>query len=132
MLLAETVRRIFCYLPAVGVAAAVAVLSLIENPYMPLQQTCNDKFWHTVMYVGLAFVLMGGMVLDKHCSWRYAFCTWTISTLYGGLIELLQVCCTVSRTGDWDDWYADMIGAAVGVALVYICLWICRKTGCIK
>lgn len=132
MLRTETIRRFWFYVPALIVAVVIAVLSLMENPQMPLLEQYGDKFWHTMMYVGLAFMLMGGMLLDKRRSWGYAVGSWAVSMGYGGLIELLQAWCTITRTGDWYDWYADMIGALVGVVLAYIGYWICRKSGCIK
>jgi len=114
------------------VAVVIAVLSLIENPQMPLLGQYGDKFWHTMMYVGLAFVLTGGMLLDKRRSWGYAVGSWAVSMGYGGLMELLQAWCTITRTGDWYDWYADMIGALAGVLLAYIGYWIWKNTDCIK
>ena len=119
-------------MPALVVAAVIAGLSLMENPQMSLLDKCGDKFWHTMMYVGLAFVLMCGLILDKRRAWGYAVVAWAISTGYGGLMELLQEWCTVSRAGDWYDWYADMLGALAGVVAAYIGWWICRKSGCIK
>lgn len=132
MLRTETIRRCWFYAPALIVAAVIAVLSLMENPQMGLLDRYGDKFWHTMMYVGLAFVLMGGLILDKRRSWGYAVVAWVASMGYGGLMELLQEWCTVSRTGDLYDWYADMLGALAGVVATYIGWWICRKTGCIK
>lgn len=125
-------RRLLGYLPAVVVAILIAVLSLIENPQMPLLETHSDKFWHTLMYVGLAGVLMCGLLFDRRGRWLHACAAWVVSMGYGGVMELLQEWCTVSRTGDWYDWYADMLGAAIGVAGTYIFFWICKKTGYIK
>lgn len=132
MLRTETIRRCWFYAPTLAVAVVIAVLSLMENPQMDLLDRYGDKFWHTMMYVGLAFVLTGGLIADKHRSWGYAVVAWAIATGYGGLMELLQEWCTVSRTGDLYDWYADMLGALAGVVSVYIGWWICKKTGCIK
>ena len=39
-----------------------------------------------------------------------------LPTVYGGVIELIQQYCTVSRTGDWLDLAADFLGAAVYAA----------------
>ncbi len=125
-------RHLLRYLPAVVVAIVIAVLSLIENPQMPLLETHSDKFWHALMYVGLAGVLMCGLLFDRRGRWFHACVAWGLSMGYGGVIELLQEWCTVSRMGDWYDWYADMLGAAIGVAGAYIFFWICTKTGCIK
>lgn len=132
MLRTETIKRFWFYVPALIVAVVIAVLSLMENPQMPLLEQYGDKFWHTMMYVGLAFMLMGGMLLDKRRSWGYAVGSWVVSTGYGGLMELLQAWCTITRTGDWYDWYADMIGALAGVVSTYIGWWIWKKIVCTK
>lgn len=113
-------------------AVVIAVFSLMENPQMGLLDRYGDKFWHTMMYVGLAFVLTGGLIADKRRSWGYAVVAWAVSTGYGGLMELLQEWCTVSRTGDLYDWYADMIGAMAGVVSAYIGYWIWKKIVCTK
>ena len=41
-------------------------------------------------------------------------------SLYGGLMELLQHYCTLTRSGEWIDLLADFIGALIGVVLVFV------------
>ena len=41
-------------------------------------------------------------------------------SLYGGLMELLQHYCTLTRSGDWLDLLADILGALIGVLLVFV------------
>lgn len=125
-------RRGWYYLPTLIVAVAIAILSLIEYPHIETVEKLGDKFWHTMMYVGLAGVMMCGLLLEKKQRRWYPLIAWGISSAYGGVMELLQAWCTVSRTGDWYDFYADMIGAAVGVGLAYLFIWACKKTGFIK
>ena len=41
-------------------------------------------------------------------------------TLYGGLLELLQYACTLTRSGEWIDFLADFLGALIGVLLMIL------------
>ena len=50
---------------------------------------------------------------------RYAW-AWLLTVGYGGLMEVLQASCTRTRTGDWIDLVADIIGASIGLILVVI------------
>ncbi|GHS95258.1 hypothetical protein FACS1894107_16280 [Planctomycetales bacterium] len=34
--------------------------------------------------------------------------------IFGGVIEILQYLCTTTRTADWNDFFADALGAAAG------------------
>ena len=52
-------------------------------------------------------------VLNVNALLLYAV---ALPTVYGGVIELIQQYCTVSRTGDWLDLAADFLGAAVYAA----------------
>ena len=49
--------------------------------------------------------------------WMWGLC---YPILYGGLMELLQEYYFPPRTGDWEDWIADIVG-------VLIAFFICRK-----
>ena len=113
------------YVPAVVVAVAIALLSLWEHPTLPpLVLRWSDKTWHTLMYVVQAVALLlpvlalGGA--KRAGLWkRYAW-AWLLTVGYGGLMEVLQANCTRTRTGDWIDFAADIIGAGIGRILVAI------------
>lgn len=120
-------KRFLCYMPAVVVAIAIALLSLWENPQLPLVDQHSDKFWHTLMYIGLAFMLLGGMLWHRSARWKYVLLSWVGASLYGGLMEVLQAYCTRTRSGDWYDFAADMVGAAIGVAAAWILYALCTK-----
>lgn len=66
-------------MPALLVAVVIAVLSLMENPQITLLEQYGDKFWHTMMYVGLVLVLTGGLIADDRRSWGYAVISWVVS-----------------------------------------------------
>ena len=118
-------QRYVWYVPAAVVAVAIALLSLWEHPTLPpLVLRWSDKTWHTLMYVVQAGALLlpvaalGG-AKQKGLWKRYAG-AWVLTVGYGGLMEVLQATCTRTRTGDWIDFVADIIGASVGLVLVAI------------
>lgn len=105
------------FVPAVVVAAGIAVLSLTEASHMP-SVAVNDKLVHGVMYLALAGTLMGAFACIKRTRIGYYMLTCVVATLYGGVMELLQRFCTLTRSGDMADLLADFIGALVGVSIV--------------
>ena len=118
-------QRYVWYVPAVVVAVAIALLSLWEHPTLPpLVLRWSDKTWHTLMYVVQAVALLlpvaalGG-AKQKGIWVRYVW-AWVLTVGYGGLMEVLQATCTRTRTGDWMDLVADIIGASIGLILVAI------------
>lgn len=118
-------QRYVWYVPAAVVAVAIALLSLWEHPTLPpLVLRWSDKTWHTLMYVVQAVALLlpvaalGG-AKQKGLWVRYAG-AWVLTVGYGGLMEVLQAMCTRTRTGDWIDFVADIIGASIGLVLVAI------------
>jgi hypothetical protein len=99
------------YLPAVLFTAGIAILSLTESTHMP-SVSLNDKAVHGVMYALLA----GSWMLPvRRPVW---VCIGV--TAYGALLEVLQHYCTMTRSGEWLDVLADLIGAFVGVLIVIL------------
>jgi VanZ family protein len=78
----------------------------------------KDKLMHVAGYAGLACLLavewMGGRP-----SWKKLWLVSAVVMVYAGLDEWSQR--FVGRRSEWDDWYADLLGGAVGV-LVYLLL----------
>ena len=107
------------FMPAVIVAAGIAVLSLAEAGEMPSVRL-NDKLVHGVMYLVLALALMGGFVYIKRARKTFYILTCVIATLYGALMELLQHWCTRTRSADVIDLLADFLGALIGVLLLVV------------
>lgn len=99
---------------------AIAVLSLLEAPYVTAAQQFSDKLLHSLGYLVLAITAIWAIADQPlHQVWKYLI-AWLYVTVYGGIIELLQAFCTRTRTGDWLDWLADMLGAMVGLLFVFI------------
>jgi VanZ family protein len=105
------------FMPAVVMAAGIAILSLTEANHMPSLQV-SDKLVHGAMYCALATALMGGYVYTGRTRKRYYILACAASTLYGGLMEALQRFCTLTRSGSMDDLIADFVGAVIGITIV--------------
>lgn len=107
------------FLPAVLLTVGIAVLSLWENPQIPQTIRLSDKILHGLMYTFLAVAWM--LPLIRRVSFfRSGVVVFLSVTLYGGLMEILQHFCTLTRTGEMADLYADALGALLGVLLVGI------------
>jgi VanZ family protein len=125
-----TKKTYIAYIPAVVVAAGIAVLSLIERPDRIMVVHASDKVLHGLMYALWAVTVMVGAWCNGHRSWSaYAAVTMFV-TAYGTLMEWLQYACTVSRSGEWLDIVADLVGALVGVGVTALCslIWQRRNT----
>ena len=113
------------YLFTIIVTVAIVVLSTIpipENP--PLGDVpLMDKWVHMVMYGGLVFVMWVDQVVrgKREFSWMVRGIMLLYAIALGGLMELVQAYLTTCRSGDWIDFEADAIGAALGVLL---CLYL--------
>ena len=104
------------------------VLCFINVPETPLENiTLMDKWTHIAMYLVLGIVIfwesnrkrkramppVQEMKKAKVVLWTFA-----LPALMGGLIEILQANCTGGRrSGDWLDFAADSIGAALALAI---------------
>lgn len=104
------------------------VLCFINVPETPLENiTLMDKWTHIAMYLVLGIVIfwesnrkrkramppVQEMKKTKVVLWTFA-----LPALMGGLIEILQANCTGGRrSGDWLDFAADSIGAALALAI---------------
>ena len=111
-------HRWFAFIPAVVVTAGITVVSLWENPQMPEGMRMSDKLMHSLMYVLFAAVWMAPV--RRWCSsriWSYMMVCFSV-TAYGALLELLQANCTRTRSGEWLDVLADLVGALIGVSLI--------------
>ena len=107
------------YIPAVLIAAGIAVLCLMEMPPSEAPFPHSDKVVHGVMYLMLSVALM--VPVSRQWASRVIpyVCVCVGSVAYGGLIEVLQQFCTRSRSGEITDLLADAAGALIGVLLVY-------------
>ena len=109
------------YILTTIVTVAIVVLSTIPIPeYPPLGDVpLMDKWVHMVMYGGLVFVMWVDHVVrsKRTFSWAARGLMLFYAIVLGGLMELVQAYLTTCRSGDWIDFEADAIGAALGVLL---------------
>jgi VanZ family protein len=103
------------------IAVGIAVVSLWEYPDVPKAVALNDKLVHGLMYALLAFALMRAWISVASVRVRQYVLAFMAVTAYGALIEILQRFCTLSRSGEMADLYADALGALV--ALILLALW---------
>lgn len=120
-----TKKSYMAFLPAVLLTVGIAIISLWEAPQLPPPVlSLGDKVLHGLMYTLLAVSWAIPVTKSQMSNIKYqilsciAVCLSV--TAYGGVMELLQRYCTVTRSGEWLDLLADFIGAAVGVTIVVV------------
>ena len=150
----KTISLIKKYPLTTVLVAAIWVVCIIPIPDTPLSHVnMMDKWTHIVMYFVLSIVIAyerqrrkkvkgqlsselarlqsgAAQVTAKRLPEQelliYSF---LLPTLMGGLLELVQAYCTGgTRSGDWIDFFADMLGCALGT---FICILLarCRAKG---
>lgn len=115
-------------MPAVLLTVGIAIISLWEAPQLPPPvASLGDKVLHGLMYTVLAVAWMVPVV--RYASSRivsYVYVCLSV-TAYGALMEVLQRFCTLTRSGEMADVCANFIGAALGVLLVGLVVFLNRK-----
>ena len=111
----ENKKFYMAFIPAVLLTVGIAIISLMESSYVPQVMSAKDKLIHGVMYALLA-ISWAVPLADKKAS------LWVLLSVigYGALMEVLQRLCTLTRSGEMADLYADAIGAAIGIILVIV------------
>ena len=106
------------YMPAVLLTVGITIISLWEAPHLPPPVlSLGDKVLHGIMYLVLAITWIVPVSRFVPKRMPYVYVSLAV-TAYGALMEVLQHYCTLTRSGEMMDVYADLIGAVVGVALV--------------
>jgi len=72
------------------------------------------------MYAVLAFLFFFESVRSKRFSIRWWILGALLLCFYGGLLEIAQEWCTETRSGDWGDWLADVVGVLIGWGIVAV------------
>ena len=79
-----------------------------------------DKIVHMAIYTGLAFLLSAWSSLaDRQTAVRI----FLICSTYAAIDELTQIPIP-TRSGDWRDWLADVLGTTIGLAIWF---WVRRR-----
>lgn len=117
-------RRAYAALP-LGWAAVVLVLTLTPADEMPRTPDWELLSFDTAAHAGV-FVVLAGLSWfsgrrQRRWPWlaRHAgLAVFIGSTLFGGLIEVLQYAMHMGRHGDWVDLLSDVIGTGLAVGLL--------------
>lgn len=115
----QTVRRLvgwatLCYWGALFVATHVPL------PPLPAAGMGSDKVAHIAAFAGLGFLAALWAALSGTLTLGRVLLLLAALAAYGAVDEWLQQ--FVNRVTDFDDWIADIFGAAIGVAIVWILL----------
>ena len=86
----------------------------------------SDKIVHFASYAGLAALLISLRATRGTFPWFSVIGRWMVLALYGAFDELTQL--LVNRSADFYDWCADVVGSAVGLAIVTFVLWCLRPS----
>ena len=111
--------RVKLYLPAIIWLLIILVLSGYPGNHLPKIAVWQfDKLIHTLMYAVLSICLLipyNKQFLEKENRFK----TWVLVILfgifYGGLMEILQTNIFINRSGNWYDFFANSLGAILGV-----------------
>lgn len=115
------------YKYSILIAAAIIYLSLMKPPKMDsdlLKIENIDKVIHAIMYATLTISLFFENK-NENKPLKY-FIIFIISTIFGGVIEILQSYFP-PRTATWGDLLADAIGAALPLVILFIIYYYDRK-----
>ena len=106
-------------MPAVLLTVGIAIISLWEAPQLPPPvMSLGDKVLHGLMYTVLAVAWMIPVSRRWPKRWTQYVYVCLAVTAYGSLMEMLQRYCTLTRSGEMADVYADFIGALIGVGII--------------
>lgn len=101
---------------------ATCLLSPSDMPSMP-----ESIPWDKLVHFGMFFLLTTVIMVDYYWMhkgnpplFRWIFWGLIIPIFYGGAIELMQKYFFSSRSAEWGDWIADILGSLVATVLVII------------
>lgn len=111
------------YIPAVAVALAICLLSLITPERLPDASAFRfpgmDKAVHAAMYAVLTFTWALALPAARRSRLRSLLVTALAAALYGLLMEILQSCLTRTRSMETLDAAANLGGALCAAMAVY-------------
>jgi VanZ family protein len=104
-----TIRRLLPYAFWAGLLFAFVMATLPKPPQLPGQP--SDKVQHI-----LAFAVLAGLAAAAFPKTPLLKILLLLSA-FGALIEFVQLIPVLHRDGDWVDWVADTVAAALVLAL---------------
>ena len=82
-----------------------------------------DKLTHCGFFFVLVVLWCSGLIRQQSnpiISYKQVLTITIVAVLYGGLIELLQLWVFTWRSAEWNDLFADTVGAAMGAFSVLV------------
>lgn len=107
---------------SVAVTAVVCLMPISEPPLADVP--FMDKWTHFVLFGGIAAVALLELAMNRRLLTHWGWLAPLLAAAYGGLIEVMQAECTTTRSGDWYDFLADVVGVALIAPVAYA---VCRK-----
>ena len=105
-----------------GVALLVYLTALVTGTHLPHPEKLipiesNDKLLHFGAYFGLAFLMATRLQSLRPVTWRAMLVIWSLAAFTGIVDELTQMLPGINRHCEFNDWLADIAGAACGLLL---------------
>lgn len=101
---------------------ATCLISPSQVPDMP-----GNIPWDKLVHFGMFFFLSAVSLIDYYRmhggnphTLRWICWGFLVPVLYGGVIELLQKYFFASRSAEWGDWIADILGSLTATVLIII------------
>ncbi|WP_448700851.1 VanZ family protein [Mucilaginibacter sp. AW1-3] len=94
--------------------------------HSPLFFAGFDKLVHCGLFFVLAALMSSGIVRANtrhNLTALQQFLSFLIPVVFGGIIELLQFYIFTWRSGEWDDLFADTVGAGMAMFCVILTMW---------
>lgn len=113
----------FFFGAAISWTSIVLVLCLIQLDGAPKVDVDNfDKYVHTFFHFvfTMLWYLYFRLQFKKKNKYKPFIVSFVLSVLFGVLIEILQQCCTLSRSGDVLDVLANMMGTIFAISLFIV------------
>ncbi|CAH2032327.1 VanZ family protein [Trichlorobacter ammonificans] len=105
---------------------AVLTVAVLGLSLMPSPPVAEGLGWDKANHAAAMLLLTVLAYLALRPARRAVILAGSYTLLLGVLIEVLQGVCTTTRSAEWGDLVADIVGIAGAMGLVI--LWTCRKT----
>lgn len=109
-----------CFIIFIG----TCIIKPSQVPEMP-----SGVQWDKLLHFGMFFLLSAVSLIDYYRLYkgnphpfRWVFWGFIVPVAYGGIIELLQLYAFSSRSAEWGDWVADILGSLSAALLIIIFL----------
>ncbi len=108
------------YWPAISWALFILIMCSIKMGKVmgsPLFFPGFDKLVHCGFFFVLMVLYFNGLIKQQNTgilTYTVVILVTIAAILYGGIIEILQLPIFTWRTGEWDDLFADAVGASMG------------------